>query len=432
MDSIDLIVKEIENSGDSESEDDDSIIRNNKKDKNEIPTELSIDNLLESRKKNPRFSSSNLSENAEESDKEDKENDKNDKKSKIDKKENKSLNLSDFDGLKDADGSIYASFENKISEILFDVLEIEIPHTLFKVFDLPNYLITALQHFPQLVPDNAEILFSYIHYIIQNNIFDDQMTLQKYSLRFNVKSLDYDTWKHYLLYSIEKSINAVFPIFSIFNFNLFNLEENTEEFNIVKTEICSFYFAMLCSSEIVNHRQFIHVLHTMRLFLLTIKLDNFHLDCIVNNMIKIALIQPVEIISSFISFFPIEGVGVSIIYQFSIKLIYQFFGLDNIPLTINKLSEELYRIKSLCESENEINLKQASAVLSLCERALISSFQLTEVGNSIISNIIHSFRFGLQNSDLGMLTQLKEQIHFTRNQLEIIMSSRDINDVPQS
>ena len=171
----------------------------------------------------------------------------------------------------------------------------------------------------------------------------------------------------------------------------------------------------------------------MRSCLINADFDLSQINFIVKIMCDMFSEIPIEMISSIVSYYPIDGQGAYLIHNFSIKIIFRLFGLefseDDESLNIEHLANEIYRIQFLCNSDNDEDLKRASAVVALTERAVVSALHFTTtIPKEIITKKIHSLQFSIKKTDLGLLTNLKEQIHFTRSQLETI--SQHVFDNP--
>ncbi|OHS95808.1 hypothetical protein TRFO_38055 [Tritrichomonas foetus] len=408
---IDNLIAEIE---ESESEDDKKEM--SKSQNAELPTELSIDCLLLSRKNQPRVHRSLSFPASAEEDKEEGE-----------KLFQEPMELGVYKLL---DGNIFKSRDYHFSDRFFEILHIEIPDEILSPCELPPGLKATIQYHPDLLNITPNYLFAYAHYITVNNILDSDLILYRLSQILEPSSLSYKLWREYFVYALKNSYNAVFSLFSICNFFLFKFDSE-EDSDRARYEVYLLYFSMISCTDFIHHRQFSSILHQIRSCLIDADFDQSQVNYVVGIMCDIAFEVPIEMIASIVSYFPLDGVGSILINHFSIKMIFSFFGLDDPDLNIDNLAQEIYRIKAFCESEDEELLKTASAVLALSERALISSFRLTHVKGTTVSQMIHALRFSLQNTDPGMLTLLKEQIHFTRTQFETLIQS-DFGSAPAS
>lgn len=332
------------------------------------------------------------------------------------------------------DGCIFKPFSNQFPFFIFKILEIdenqEEAYFLSYNNTLPQYLIRCIETFPCQVAPSIEIFYSYAHYLVLNNILDSQMNLFKYSQLLSAHTVDYKLWRSFFIYSIKHSLNAIFPLFSVCNFYLFQFM-NQEQADNARIEIFLLFFAMICTSEIIEHKLFPNVLHQMRSCLVDVDFDLSQVNYIIKIMTDFFLNVPIEAISSVASFYPMDGIGALLLNGFSIRMILRFFGLsfnnDDHNLNMEIIANELYRIQSLCESDDDENLQKASAVLVLAERALVSAMRITNVPNGVILKMIHSLRFSVKKTDLGLLTRLKEQIHFTRTQFETLSQGGGFN-----
>lgn len=384
-----------------------------------IPEEFSVDNLLKERKNNPIIPRSySFKENS---------------INEIENSQNPQSKISNLfsamqlNSCNSKDGSIFQPTKNNFPSFIFEAIGINEAEeeSLFLSFNnqIPNYLIKCFQYYPDQIPPSLDLFIAYAHYIASNNILDSNMALLKYSQLLPQNSIDYRTWRSCLIYSIKHSLNAIFSLFSVCNFFLFKFPTQEQADNS-RMEIFLLFFAMICTTDIIEHKHFSLILHQMRSCLIETDFDLSQINFVVKMMCDIFYMISIEMISSIVSLYPIDGIGAIILHNFSIRIIFSIFDLkfndDDQALTIENLSNEIYRIQFLCNSDDDNDLKKASAVLALTERALISAFQFTTIPNDFIIKMIKSLQFTIKNSDLGLLTQLKEQIHFTRSQLEML------------
>ena len=103
-------------------------------------------------------------------------------------------------------------------------------------------------------------------------------------------------------------------------------------------------------------------------------------------------------------------------------LIFSHFLNTNIN-DLNQIGDNLQNIKTMCESHSKEDLLKVSVLLALTERVIVASFKKKDINIQIIEHISRSLRLILQNSAINEMTLLKEQIHITRTQAELINQS---------
>lgn len=383
-----------------------------------IPEEFSVDNLLKERVNNPIIPRSySFKENP----MDDAEN--------TQKTENtvsrlfSQMNIAKVDS---RDGCIFGQAKSKFPFLIFKTIDIdeEKEESLFlsNANQIPSYMIKCIQNYPSQFPASPDFFLAYSYYIASNNILDTNLVLLKYSQLLPEYSINYKLWLNCLIYSIKHSLNAVFSLFSVCNFYLFKFESQEQADN-ARIEIFLLFFAMICTTDIIEHKQFSLILHQIRSCFIKTDFDSSQINYIVKIMCDMFFKIPIEMISSIASYYPVDGIGAILLHNFSIKIIFRFFDIeiteDDKSLNIESLSNEIYRVHILCNSDDNEDLKKASAVIALTERALVSALRFTVVPNEIIMKIIKSLQFTIKKSSIGLLTLLKEQIHFTRSQLEM-------------
>jgi hypothetical protein len=80
----------------------------------------------------------------------------------------------------------------------------------------------------------------------------------------------------------------------------------------------------------------------------------------------------------------------------------------------------LVNVKELCQADDDAALVKASAVVALAEKGIAAAVRLRIADKQTIKHLARALKFTFPQSDLGVMTALKEQVHVTRAQIEML------------
>lgn len=377
-----------------------------------IPSDFTIDELLKQRK-NEMVNIPNEERNAEESEEENQE-----EKQML--KEFEKLKQSD---VQDVDATIFGENENSVKQdMILEKIWNERYNILSKLEPIDNDKLMVFELFPNLIEANEDFFWKCLYTLIinkkelkGNNIF----SFIKAQSDFNIS---YETWKEFLLYSLMHYNDISYDLISIFNYNLFSYnspEERTESFLF----LVSLYCSLLFSCTFINHQKFPMVSKKLKeLFQddnYTLSSENIQLLC--DSIFHLYKELPPQSITGFCLYFPIYSFGLIIITKLSMMIFSHFLNgrIDHLV----QIGDNLSSIKGMCESHSKEELLKVSAFLALTERVIVASIQTKDADFHTIEHISRSLRFILQNSAINEMTLLKEQIHITRTQSELLSQS---------
>ncbi|KAH0788640.1 viral A-type inclusion protein [Histomonas meleagridis] len=255
-------IKEIEmmNAEESDSYDDlSSFLNQGKSSKDAIPNEFSIDNLLRQREiDNSTNLSSSLSEG-------------NDMESEdIPDTDSSYVNLSSLQQPREIlsiDASIYEKFAGNaipVSQILnfagFKKEDFQLP----SLKQLLEFQFSTIETQPLLVESTPMLYFRYLYTLIQNQTYDfNPESIINITHEQAEHSISYTVWKQFLLHTISIDSDLMYPLFSTFDFNIFDYsvyEQKGESLH----DILIIYISFLFSNKVIHHKLFPLVFKTIK------------------------------------------------------------------------------------------------------------------------------------------------------------------------
>lgn len=349
------------------------------------------------------------------------------------KSPNGKIKLEAVPALSNRDPSIFFPTNEKMSfpSLIFHYLQIDQEQNETSFNQLvhghpvpPDHLLKMFFLYPNAVPASPQLFFSFALHIVSNNLCDSNNCLMKYSQQLPEHSIDYSIYRTLFVHSISHSPQSIFSLFSVYNYFLFKFASE-EESDRIKMEIILLFFGLIMTTDVVSNVQFSSIIHNIRPCLLATDFDQSQIDYIVAIMLDLTGKLPAQALASVISQFPIDGAGAPIIYSYCIKLIFIEFGVpcDKVEISLPCLAEHFTLFQSFFDHDNDNELQKASAVLGLVERAIITGFQLFPMDYNAFTKILQALKVNFKNSSVGSMTLLKEQIHATRSQLEMIYVS---------
>jgi hypothetical protein len=97
--------------------------------------------------------------------------------------------------------------------------------------------------------------------------------------------------------------------------------------------------------------------------------------------------------------------------------------------TAAKFIDALGGIRAACEFTKEADLLVAAAVVALTERVAATAAQLRIYSGEDLRAIAQCLRVSFSNSDVGVMTILKEQLHATRAQVEMLSQAERVDSI---
>lgn len=381
----------------------------------EIPDEFSIDSLLEARKTELSSIQVNSPVKGDSSD------------SSTEEPEFKApVNITKY---VPRDASTFEFSQGNFPFRIFEILECpEVAEThCFPI--LKQWEWIALKYNCDSVLPNATLLFSLIQELILKKSDEVGLVFLEYVDLFPDNSIsEFDIWFDFIRESMHSSVQSVCYLLAASDIKLFKFEKESNKNDALDRIILLNISAMICPA-ISENNMYGFALSKLRDILKTNEFSEKQIHYYAETCFDLVLDIPVSNISLIVSKFPLEGFGVNIIYIFTIRIALFLLNdddLDDSERTIERLVKEIKALKKLCESPEDEDIIKASAIIALCERAVICGIKLGFVDEELINSIIKNFKFSINSSDPAVLTALKEQIHITRTQFETLYQTQAI------
>jgi hypothetical protein len=199
--------------------------------------------------------------------------------------------------------------------------------------------------------------------------------------------------------------------------------ESEDRRSDARSDILLLHFAAILCPTISEHPEYGMAVRQLRASLLA---PDFLCDDAVAEVAEkccqLAVTVPVQNLSLWISMFPLEGWGAELLFRVAMSVCMHLMEQPG-GGSIEDFVDALGNVKTLCESPSDADLVKASAVLALAEKVLITGMKLKRVDKKLMKVMAKNLKFSFTASDMSVLTALKEQVHVTRTQVEMLCQS---------
>lgn len=328
------------------------------------------------------------------------------------------------------DGSTFEFSQGNFPFRIFEILECPEIASTHCIPMIKEWEWLSLKYNSDSVLPNATLLFSLIQELILKKSDEVGKVFIEYLSLFPKNSIEeFDTWFDFVREAMHSSVQSVAYLLAI-DFSLFNFQSDDDRENALDKTILLNISAMICPA-ISENNMYGLTLYRLRETLKSNTFSEKQIKYYIDTSIDLVLDIPISNISLIVSKFPLEGSGVDIIYNFTVQMALYFLLNEQLAIenpTIDDLAKEIKNLKSLCESSNDDDIIKASSVLALSERAVVTGIKLGYVKDAVFQLMIRNMKFSINSSDPGVLTSLKEQIHMTRTQFETLYQTQSILD----
>jgi hypothetical protein len=309
---------------------------------------------------------------------------------------------------------------------IFDVSRIKSLPNSFAFFDdpkrpdfpdIPAWQLQSLELFP--ASPNSSVLFSLIQTFIHTNSRKASTLIVRYASQLPDESIDFEIWLSFLLCASRTSPSLIASLLAAADFRKFAIQPD-DAMHRASDLICLHFAAMLVPT-VCRCQAFGGAVANLRRLLVDVDGDDDFLVGVADRCCHIGLAVPIQSLSLWVSFFPAVGCGLRLVYIVASRLSIALLGTDvpGVP-TAAEFINALGGIRGACESTKEADLLVAAAVVALTERAAAAAVQLRIYGGEDIRAIARCLTVSFSNSDVGVMTILKEQLHATRAQVEML------------
>jgi len=317
------------------------------------------------------------------------------------------------------DGSVFSLKEAYYPARVFEFISNRNNYKLHCIPSIENYQWIIVSNFPEITKPSQTILFSLCQEMILANSEEIGRVIYQFSRTFPNNSLNYQVWFDFLIESIVSSPNLSDYILSLASISIFFFNDDIDMKQVYYDLFLLFFSSLLCGN---NRSGIPHSIVVVQFyeFLSNTEFDDQDILFLVDKCKQLVNDLPISSISNFVSNFPMVKDGYRFLYTLSFELLQQLIGdsLDG----FSALPLSLIKIRTLCNSYFHEDLVKASAALIIVEKIIHSSLKLDQIDVTVINGVSEALKFQISNSNKepGTLLSLKEQIHITRTQCEII------------
>lgn len=297
-----------------------------------------------------------------------------------------------------------------------------------KIYYLENWILKAFILFPNLFIPSEELYFKVINQMVIDDSEELGECLNEYSTQFKERLIDFEKWYVVFHETVILNVKLSAYILSSSNPDLFlNFDSNKYIFILTTSLICPFYYETNATIFIIQNLE--------NIFELFINQETYYF--LSERIVDIVFNHDYSAVGFIIGSLPTNGIGMKLLFMISSHLILKYFRFDSDPKQESQIPHNEYErlkliadnshiIKILCDSLYDDILYHASAVLALTEKLILSSILLEIIDNSIALKIVQSLSFSISNRKMFSLVKLKEQLHFTKTQVKMILEINQI------
>lgn len=325
------------------------------------------------------------------------------------------------------DGNIF-QFTQQVKPLqVFDFIEKNDRENIdISIQKLDDWQMHALLLMPQFVDPNEKTLFSLIREMIDQQSSTLGESIYQYLKKFGDNSITYSWWYQMVKETADSYIVGMIYLLSIDDYTKFAFS-STDEKSQVPSELILLHLSAILCKDIAEHLKFHYCLDALRSLLKQFE----HLICndnfvdLYTNCYLFSIECGVDTTALLISFFPLDGLGCELMYQVMMRLTLVYMRISNIPeeISLDFLSESMVSLKRMCESMNKDDPLYVSACVTLIEKIVVIAIKKKRVTTETLGQISKRFKFSINSSNPGDMTELKEQIHVTRTQLDALIQS---------
>lgn len=310
---------------------------------------------------------------------------------------------------------------------VFELSQGNVPFRVFTVIDHPEPPVPvcfpklkmwqwrSLKTNPDMIESSSTLLFSLIQELILVHSDEIGCILLQYCENLPIGSISYSNWFNCVREAMFSSPDALPYLLALSEFSNFCFTSSEEDENSV-SEIILLHFSVLLCPTISESPRYAHALKALRSNLKSVSLDErpeIVMDCY-----SLALDVPVKNLSLIASLWPLDGIGSKICVEVASRLCCYLLDAE-VPdvVDLHYTADVLKDLGKLCESMDEDDLIKASAVIALVERIVVAAIHQKMVDRPLIRRFADCLKFSFPNTDISVLTRLKEQVHVTRLQI---------------
>jgi hypothetical protein len=273
----------------------------------------------------------------------------------------------------------------------------------------------ALETCPEFLPPKSDFLFASFTFCVQSGSSLLAEKVASYASTFPARSIPFDIWLTILLTALPTNTQLAAIILATARADVFQFQSPEYEQTAFR-ELFLLYFGLIVNPEgVVAVRSFRRFLNDWN------GVDDDTIVWLVEQCCNMALELPLQSLACWFGVFPMAGCGTKFLYGFGTRICQILFrgNADGIP-AMGEFAGMMSHLRILCASGIDDDFLKASAALTAIEKVVIAAIRLRIVDRQTIYEIARSLKFSFSSSDISDMTNLKEQFHVTRAQLELL------------
>jgi hypothetical protein len=291
---------------------------------------------------------------------------------------------------------------------------------------LPSWQLKTVELYPDQAPHSASILLSLLQEVFITRSRPLRHTIVNYARSLPRHSVSFSIWISLVVESINADPMRLICLLAIAAFDLFQYESDPD---IAYRDIIVLYFAAILCPQVSTRSTFHLAVRQLRDNLTSEVLTDDAISNLISDCSELVFDAATENISLLLSVFPLDGKGAQIMFAIGGRLALNLLGAEppSRP-TFEEFTVVLADIKKLIQSSDDADLMKFGVVLALTEKIVVAGMRLKVVNRRGLEQIAKDLKFSFASSDAGEMTTLKEQVHVTRMQIEMLLQSVAIPD----
>lgn len=318
---------------------------------------------------------------------------------------------------------------------VFELSQGNVPFRVLSVIDHPEPPVPvcfprlkmwqwkALKTNPDMIEPSSTLLFSLIQELILVHSPEIGRVLIEYCENLPTASISYSDWFNCVREAMFSAPDVLPYLLALSDFNNFVFASPEEEESSVSEIILLHFSVMLCPT-ISEGPNYTHALKALRSNLKSASLesDSNSVPGIVLDCYSLALDVPIKNLSLIASLWPLDGIGSKVCVEVASRLCYYLLDAE-VPdiIDLEHVATTLKHVGKISESMHEEDLIKASAVVALTEKIVVAGMLQKMIERPVIRKFADSLKFSFANTDVTVLTRLKEQVHITRMQIGLLL-----------
>lgn len=321
------------------------------------------------------------------------------------------------------DGSIFSFCDFSYPMRVFDIINRDQSYDIHCIPELTQPQWMMMLNCLDFVEPSQTLLFSLFQELIRKRQQYIGDIILKYASNFPQNSINYTIWFDFLKEAAISCEQLSVYLLALAKPHIF-MENSDYHSNSRNAELAILFIASLITPQTMFCKPFLEILSNFTTFMQITDFSQDEIDFIVNSTVELLHDQPIASISYLISYFPFTQNTCVILGQISTILALQYLGFSE-NFDLHFLCSNIGKIKSLCDSFSNDEIIQASAVLALAERAISCGIVKKSIFQEDLQIFIEGLQFNISNPNFHetLMIRIREQLHITRTQAELILTN---------